>query len=70
MFTLLDRLALLGHSLDDAVDRLLLVRLWLFDVGAIAKVSHDQGLCDGVKLNSSVGTDDGAFGLNQTVSWM
>ena len=38
---LLDGLALLGHPLDDAVDRLLLVGLRLLDIGRVAEICHE-----------------------------
>ena len=42
LFALLDGLALLGHAADDSVDRLLLLRLGLLDLGAVTKIIHGK----------------------------
>ena len=68
LLALLDRLALLGHPLDDAVDRFLFVRLGRLDVVAVVQVGHGGPQRVGAKENSSVRIDGDAPGVNHGVS--
>ncbi|KAK0349306.1 hypothetical protein LTR94_033674, partial [Friedmanniomyces endolithicus] len=63
LLTLLDHLALLGHPLDDAVDRRLLVWFERLDVVAVPQVGHDDPQRIGAKENNSVRMDGGAPGF-------
>ena len=64
-FALLDHLALLGHALDDAVDRLLLVLLRGFDVVAIAQIGHGL-VSKGERVVGDKGGTDQTAGSSST----
>ncbi|MDF2640515.1 MAG: hypothetical protein K0R64_3499 [Novosphingobium lindaniclasticum] len=68
LLALLDYLALLGHPLNDAVDRRLLVWFERLDVVAVAQVVHGDPQRVGANENSSVRIDGEAPGVNHCVS--